>query len=267
MRRLSRREALAALAAGAAGVLWWQSGESDRIRLERHTLRLPRWRADGFRVALLGDTHVNAPADVARAIEAAELAVAAKPDAIVLAGDYVNYEHPRYIENLARSLEPFRSARCPVVAVLGNHDYWVPRPDEVIGAVGSAVRLLRNEAFRVGDVAISGFDDMINGQARFDWFSRRDDTGSVLAVLHEPDFVGLMPKEVGLMLAGHSHGGQVCLPFGVPLRLPYGGRKYRRGFYADAPRPLFVTRGVGVSGPPFRSFCPPDVSLLTLRSA
>jgi hypothetical protein len=90
---------------------------------------------------------------------------------------------------------------------------------------------------------------------------------SLIALMHEPDFVSILPKKVCLQLSGHSHGGQMCLPMGVPIHLPRGGRLYVQGFYPHAPVPLYVTRGIGTTGLDFRTFCPPEVSILTLRGA
>jgi predicted MPP superfamily phosphohydrolase len=67
-----------------------------------------------------------------------------------------------------------------------------------------------------------------------------------------------------LVVSGHSHGGQVCLPFGIALYTPYGARKYIAGYYAEARTPLFVSRGVGVNRG-IRYNCPPEVNILTLN--
>ncbi len=90
---------------------------------------------------------------------------------------------------------------------------------------------------------------------------------SLLVLFHEPDYVKITPTNVSLQLSGHSHGGQICLPGGRPLHTPYGANTYYAGYYANAPVPLFVTRGVGTIGPKLRLFCPPEVTILTLRTA
>jgi predicted MPP superfamily phosphohydrolase len=85
-------------------------------------------------------------------------------------------------------------------------------------------------------------------------------------MLHEPDYVDdVTPAECSLQVSGHSHGGQMCLPFGRPLSLPRGARKYFGGFYPDAKVPLYVSRGVGTIGVDLRFFCPPEVTVLTLK--
>lgn len=269
VRKPTRREVLLGLSGAAVGIAAtgaYQWTSPDRLSLERRTLAPPGWQVDGFRVALLADPHVNTPRDVARMVEAARLAVEEKPDLIVLAGDYVNYEHPRTIEYIQTSLEPLAEFDGPKIAILGNHDYWIPRPREVMDALEChGVRLLRNDPLDIGDVVVAGFDDALTGHARFDFLSARHQGASTLGILHAPDFVSAVPEQINLVLAGHSHGGQVCLPFGIPMKLPYGGRRYVAGYYPKAPRPIYVSRGVGLSGPPYRAFCPPEVSILTIR--
>jgi uncharacterized protein len=89
-----------------------------------------------------------------------------------------------------------------------------------------------------------------------------------VTLLHEPDVVGLLPVGVSnLVLSGHSHGGQFLLPFGIVPMTSRNGKIYRDGFYPDAPSPIFTTRGIGTTGPPSRFLCPPQVAILTLRSA
>jgi hypothetical protein len=85
-----------------------------------------------------------------------------------------------------------------------------------------------------------------------------------LAIWHEPDAVRFLPAVFDLMLSGHSHGGQFVFPGGFIPMTTKNGRKYIGGFYSNATTPLFVTKGVGTTGPPSRFLCPPEVVLLTL---
>lgn len=241
---------------------------SYRLEVERKTLFLPRWEANGFKVALLSDFHMNSRPETKRALESVRLAIGLKPDLIVLGGDYVDFRHPSIMANVDRLVEACDDATCPVVAVMGNHDYWSTVPRRVVEAFrGRRARMLLNETVDVDGVTVAGLDDAIQRQQRYDFFPRSRVSGSLLAVLHEPDFVKDMPDHVSLQLSGHSHGGQVCLPFGKSLYTPYGARNYISGHYPDARVPLYVSRGVGTTGPDYRLFCPPEVTLLELRGA
>lgn len=268
--RPTRRQLLAGALAGAGAVSFAQLGCKSDIRVEHHDLMLERWRADGFRLAVLGDLHMDDPIRLARARTAIQLAVRAKPDAIAIAGDFLS------TPDLGTQDEAFAAIReevddaPPVMAVLGNHDYWLPRPFRIIEGLQRALqgrhRLLRNETIEVGGVTLAGIEDGIADKDRHDFLAPQNDK-NVVAIFHEPDFVDRVDKRIALMVSGHSHGGQVCAPWGTPFKLPFGARNYWRGYYPDAKVPLYVTRGIGTVGPDIRTFSPPEVSVLTLRSA
>lgn len=254
--------ALACASGGAYGLVG-----SKGLRVERHTLHLPRWDADGFRVVILTDFHLVGQNALERGLEAVEIGLQEPADVVVLLGDYVESSLDASIKRLVTLLDSLKAAKVPVLAVMGNHDYWTERPRRVINTLNDArhIRLLRNEAETVKGVKIGGVDDAIGFKAKPEFLKGLGDR-NVLALFHEPDFVNTLPQNVALQLAGHSHGGQVCLPFGKPVALPRGAREYYRGFYRDAHVPLYVSRGIGTSGPDLRAFCPPEVSVLTLRS-
>jgi predicted MPP superfamily phosphohydrolase len=268
-KKLSRRGFLGLAATGSlAGAAIWQWEEVNKLTVERKALRLSRWKADGFKVAQLSDLHANHRAEGERAARALRMAIRERPDAIVLTGDYNDVVTPEAIPSLEIALSAASEAKCPVYAVLGNHDYWVDSTAELIKAIERhGIRLLRNEIVEQDGVAIWGIDDGLERKDRHDTLRGKQDTGSVLALFHEPDFVSRVNRRIGLMLAGHSHGGQICLPFGIPIHTPGGARRYKSGFYPGARVPLYVNRGIGTVGPRKRAFCPPEVSILTLRGA
>lgn len=236
------------------------------LRVERHTLRLPKWDADGFKVALIADPHVNFVEPTKRAREAALLAMKERPDAILFLGDFVNHSFWDVYNNVGRAFCVLRDAGCPCFGVLGNHDYQVDvgKLSEAVARTG--IRLLKNEVAEVRGVSIFGLDDALFGQCRPGRLHDYPVSRSVIVMLHEPDYVQtLTPTECSLQVSGHSHGGQLCLPFGKPLSLPIGARRYFAGFYPDAKVPLYVSRGVGTIGVDLRFFCPPEVSVLTLK--
>lgn len=267
-RAISRRRLIRTVVFGSIGVTAFAQGtEANRLKVERQTLRLPKWKADGLKVALLTDLHVNDRQETERAIRAVEIAGNEKPDLMLFGGDFLNTPGDEALRNVRRVLDAADDTGMRAFAVLGNHDYWVPTTPDLIELFrGRRTRLLRNEMARVADATIWGIDDGIAGRDRHVLEHRHRDDPSILALFHEPDFVSRVHSNVGIMLAGHSHGGQMCLPFGVPLHTPRGARTYIAGYYADAPVPLYVSRGIGTVGPNFRLFCPPEVSILTLNS-
>jgi len=236
--------------------------------VEKYAIRLPKWDADGFRVAVLADLHTNSKAEAAHAANALRLAIEQKPDLIALPGDFVNRGYEQYLGFVRESLEPLHDAKCPVVATLGNHDYDCRNINGLIESIhSSGAQILRNKSIEVSGVTVGGIDDGLWRKHRPEFLADASLSKSLLALFHEPDYVKYVPSTISLQLSGHSHGGQICLPGGKPLHTPLGAWKYYEGFYPDANVPLFVTRGVGTVGPRLRLFCRPEVSILTIRAA
>lgn len=247
--------------------LSYASYSTGWISVERHELKLPKWDADGFRVAVLSDLHTDSAQEVEHAIQAIGLAIAEKPDLIAVVGDFINYGRAVNMEYARQSLVPLRDASCPVVATLGNHDYGHKRVSRVAEVVqSSAAKLLRNQAINIRGVTIAGIDDGLAHQYDTQFLMEGQYSKSILALFHEPDFVKYVPDVVSLQISGHSHGGQICLPGGLPIHTSDGSKEYYEGFYPDAKVPLYVSRGIGTVGPRLRLFCRPEVSVLTLRS-
>lgn len=243
--------------------------EANHLRVERSTLLLPRWTADGFRLALLADLHANSRPEAERARRAIQLAAAERPDAIALAGDFLNYSVPEVFEHVRHALDAL-PRDIPVLAVPGNHDYpegglgtWAAL--EVLRA--SPMTFLENRLVDVQGVTFWGMEDGLRGQDRHDLLPLGKDANTVV-LFHEPDLVDRCDPRVSLMLAGHSHGGQVRFGSGRPWILPGGAIRYFDGFYPHAHVPLFVTRGVGTNRRiRVRLQCPPQVAILTLNRA
>lgn len=260
--KVSRRKVLkwgaAGLVAGTAlGVM-----ESHLERSER-AFRLPRWKADGFRIAHVTDVHLLNPSLLEVAQQAVRWAVESKPDLFVFTGDFLNQDD----ESLARiqpAFEALHDIGCPCLAVLGNHDYWSHATAKIAEEVSKTrLRLLVNQTFDTAGVRVVGLDDALGGQPDYGLVGAQD-ADSTVVLLHEPDYVAKLPTRGSLVLSGHSHGGEICLPGGIPLYTPKGAKKYQSGYYPGAATPLFVNRGTGTLGPT-RVYCPPEVAILTLQ--
>lgn len=239
----------------------------DWLEVVRTQITLPRWTANGFRIGVLSDLHLNSDSQRRRGRKSCDLIVNEKPDLIVVTGDFINFTRQNIATEFANVFEPLEAAGCPVIGILGNHDYWSLFPERVVDALSKTpVKLLRNEMFDYQGIQVAGLDDAIVGRARFDFYGPSEASSNLISLLHEPDFVVHQSLNVSLQISGHSHGGQICLPGGIPIKPPPYGERYIAGFYPDAKVPLYVTRGVGTTGPDVRAFCRPEVSVLTLSS-
>jgi uncharacterized protein len=270
--RLSRRTALKGLVATGVGLVAGPIGygvgiERHRVRLEERSLTVAGLPAalDGLRVGLITDVHLSrmVPAeDIARAVE---LLGAARPDVIALGGDYVTDADVTRATPVAELLAPLASAPMGAFAVLGNHD-----DDRVVPAALAArgFTVLKDQRTRV---VLRGETVDVVG-LRY-WTRRLPEITRVvkgagpttIMLAHDPRRLReAATLDVQLVLAGHTHGGQVVLP-GV------GAVAARRfpvvsGEGADGNCTLFVSRGVGTVFVPVRINCPPEVSVLVLRT-
>jgi predicted MPP superfamily phosphohydrolase len=263
-----------ALAAGflaSAGLLLYGAlVEVDRLTLERRRLRLRRWpaRLDGFRIGFLADFHLRD----AQTVDLAQRAVAAvldeAPDMVVLGGDFVSRWRVESVDMLAEVLEPLLLMQGSVVAVPGNRDYNDGDAELLRPILNEFnIRLLRNENWNHLGINWMGVDSANVGEsdplAAFESIAHDD---PIVSIWHEPDLVDWLPESVALSLSGHSHGGQFTTPWGWAPVKSRNGERYLRGFYPDAHVPLYVSRGLGTTGPPSRLFCRPEATILELYS-
>jgi uncharacterized protein len=246
-------------------------------RVEVALRRLPR-ELDGLTIAHLSDLHYESPASAGVIRTAVEITNGLAPDVVVLTGDYVTlypFQSPsRAAEQSKPCAQLLADLHAPmgIFGVLGNHDHasdprLVTRSLEAHG-----IAMLRNFNLCIersgARLWIAGVDDVLGGEARLDQALQgipSDQTTVLLA--HEPDYAdSVISSAVDLQLSGHSHGGQVRLPLvGAPI-LPSMARKYPWGLRHLGGLKLYTNRGVGTTFLPVRFNCPPEITLLTLRS-
>ena len=246
---------------------------SDPV-VRRADIVMPDWPANmpPMRVVLVSDVHVAGPdmppSRIARIVEQVN---ALKPDAVLLAGDFVSDKRVKTraysaSEGLA-GLAKLR-ARKGVFAVLGNHDHW-RNQKEISAALRVAnVRILSNEAVTVGALRLGGVDDDFTNHANVEATvaAMRSRSGSRVLLSHSPDIAVNTPRDVTLILAGHTHCGQIRLPFIGPVAyVTKYGERYNCGLKVEGPRRVVVTAGIGTSALPLRLAVPPDLWLLTLK--
>lgn len=256
--------------ASTATLVYGALVEANRLVVERRWLSLPHWpeRLNGFKIALLADFHLRDEYSVALGKRAVALALDENPDFVVLAGDYVGYWKPASPWMLGEVLSPLAGMEGAVVAVPGNHDYWSgdasllsPIFDEL------NIKLLRNEVWTRSGIEWVGIDSANAKRADpVRTMSLANSNHPKVVVWHEPDVVDWLPSGGSIMLSGHSHGGQFTLPWGWTPIHTKNGERYVQGFFPDAPTPLYVSRGIGTTGPPARLGCTPEVAILELFS-
>lgn len=258
------------------------AGEIARheIDIVYRTIVIPRLPEafKGFRIVQVSDFHYKEFTEAFFIKLVIHEVNALKVDLVVLTGDFVSYgpiEKHRSIGWAYECAGMLARIQCPQrYAVLGNHDCIVDEPAALDALTTHGIPVLNNASVpleRDGKrIWLAGLSDALNGNPRpnFDKAiprTARTDGEPVILLAHEPDIAPSAAKRnVDLMLSGHTHGGQVRIPFLPPLMLPPLGKDYVEGHFQVGPMQLYVNRGIGAVQLPFRFNCPPEITVLTL---
>jgi len=247
--------------------------ESTWLKVDRQKLPLPRLPVefDGTTVAFLTDIHHGPFTSIEYITDVVRTTRMLQPDLIVLGGDY-SLRDSRFVGPCFEALQEL-DAPMGIYGVLGNHDYWHGLKETKQGFTSARVQDLTNRGVwferRGARFRLAGVDDM--------WAGKRDLKAALgdasapdacLLVSHNPDVAEtLRDPRVGLMLSGHTHGGQVLVPgMGAPFVPSHYGSKYLKGFVQAPVTNVYVSRGLGLVGGPIRVGSRPELTLITLKS-
>ncbi len=275
--RTFRHKRLMTLLIGSVSVAWGvvfygSFIEPNLLFTREYTVALPPSDAtspETIRIAVVADMHLGHHHGKEWTERIVEEEMEVRPDLILLAGDFIGGRSKE-----AELLEGLRELTAPygVFAVTGNHDYTNRSERAVIEALQAAgVRVLENtsEVIEVQKKSLTlvGVSDIWFASDFEQAFEGVSEEGSTILLAHNPDAV-LFPEatKADLVIAGHTHGGQIRLPFlgpvpPIPDKL---GRAYDQGLFSYGNGQLFVTSGTGTTGPRARLFTPPVVDILTL---
>jgi hypothetical protein len=255
--------------------------EPNRLVVREVTIVSEQWQGAPLRIAMLGDTHVGGPhVSVARMGRVVSRINALEPDLVVLLGDYAaSHETEAERSGLEQSkvlggIGTFAGLAAPlgVVGVIGNHDVWYARASISAAMEEAGIATLWNRnvvvARQGGDFVVAGLADNDTGDP--DFAAALDGAPAIdtLILSHSPDPFPDMPRGPALMLAAHTHCGQVSVPFlGRPLVPSAYGQRYACGRIEEDGRVMVVTGGLGTSILPLRFLNPPEIVIVTLRGA
>ena len=281
--RITRRHFLVGSGAAAAGLALY-SGE-----IARHELDLvPRPLAisnlpsafNGFRIAQISDIHLDEftePFFLERVVRHVNALAA---DLVVLTGDFVTHGSLTFLNGQSaayRCAEILSTLTCPLrFACLGNHDVAVSSSLVINALTSSGIPVLVDEHVPIerngSRFWLAGVNDPGTTNPRLELAVPPQPDGPVILMAHEPDYADTVRQHprgqlVDVMLSGHTHGGQIRLPFLGPLVLPPMGKIYAEGLFHLGKMQLYVNRGIGAVGIPFRLNCPPEITIFTLQSA
>jgi predicted MPP superfamily phosphohydrolase len=258
------------LAGNLSKVAKYAIDEANSLSLERVEIRLERLpkKLDGLKIIHLSDTHHSPFTNIEHIARAVKIANRLKPDMFLLTGDYVSH-NAEYIAPVAEVLGELRS-EFGTFACLGNHDHWTD-PDLVAHLFrGEGINVLINEGFRMeargASFWLAGVDDYMAGKTDLVSAMRGSYPDEMkLLLAHNPIvFRQSVRAGIDLTLSGHTHGGQVKIRDDEKRILPR--RKLSSGLHRRKGAQVYITRGIGTVVLPVRYQCPPEISLLELRS-
>jgi uncharacterized protein len=261
-------------------LVWGFFIEPNRLVVHQDTIQIASWPAElnGLRIALIGDIHTdNRFIDEKKLKKIVELTNAQNPDLVVLLGDYVQGGR----ENAAHRVEPeitaaqLRNLKAPlgVYAVLGNHDWWYNGEKVRRAFESEGIPILEDDAKELNwhdkSFWLMGLADLWTRPQHIQQSLAKAPSGStVIALTHNPDIFPDLPQSVPLLLAAHTHGGQVNLPLiGTPVVPSRFGPKYTAGHVYENGHHLYVTTGIGTSIMRVRFRVPPEIVILTIASS
>ncbi len=280
---LTRRAFLAGAGAAALGIGLY-AGTQGRHQIETTQRSIGiRNLPDSFvgmRIAQISDIHLLEYTEAHYFEEVVHRVNALNPDLVLLTGDFVSRgPGPKRIAIRAAGLaaEIASQLKAPQrIAILGNHDVGVGADLVVHELESHGIPVLVDSYLpleqRMERLYICGSDDAGTRNPDPNLAIPREPRAPVIYLVHEPDYIDIFQHHprfplVDLMLSGHTHGGQMRLPLVGPLVLPPMGKKYVEGHFQFGHMQLYVNRGIGTVGLPFRLNCPSEITLLTLSRA
>ena len=264
--------------------------EPRRLVITEAELHVPNFSPalNGLKIVAISDIHGGSNhVTEERLRELVQLANAQSPDLIVLLGDYVSETHydrsalkkpegtdrtelRMPVATIADNLKGFQ-AKYGVYAVIGNHDWWHNQTKVRTELEQVGIKILENqiEPIPIGEETLWlwGIEDYwknrrVPTERSFDQIAEKR---NIIALTHNPDSLLKTPEGIALMVAGHSHGGQVNFPIYGPH--PWvNDRRFMKGEAVVDGKHVFVTTGVGCTGPQIRFRVPPEIAVLTLYS-
>ena len=251
--------------------------DPNRLIVRQATLAIDRWPTSlsNLKIAVLSDIHAGGSFIDERKLRViVERTNALQPDLIVICGDFISggrSHHDMEPEAFAPLLKDFR-APLGVYSVLGNHDWWFDGERVRRALEANGIKVLENEVAKLDTRGTSfwlvGLADLwTRPQLIGETIANVPAHAPLIAITHNPDIFPRLPQGVSLLLAGHTHGGQVRFPFiGTVVSVSRFGDRYVSGHIVENGRHLFVTTGIGTSIYPVRFGVPPEIVLLTITA-
>ncbi|MDI0268108.1 metallophosphoesterase [Clostridioides difficile] len=223
--------------------------------------------SESIKVVQISDTQIGSFYSTKNLKKVANKVNALNPDIIVFTGDLIDYSNKNPDIDEITAILSSMNARLGKFSVFGNHDYMYKLPRyyrQIMKKSNFNLLINENKKIKLADdkyINILGVDEILNGNPDIKYLENKTDKNNFnLLLAHEPDLVDMFSKDsMNLVLSGHSHGGQIRIPFKGALVTPPYGRKYTKGFYEVNGNHLYVSSGLGSTKLPFRFFNIPEI--------
>jgi predicted MPP superfamily phosphohydrolase len=261
----------------SAALAWSFFIEPNRLVVHTETIQITSWPKElsGLRIVVFSDIHVGShDIDEAKVRTIVERTNALQPELIVILGDYITGNgwtrrrvEPEVFAPMLKELH----APLGVYSVLGNHDWWYDGRRVRAALEENGIKVLDNEVLKIqrggNSLWLVGLADLWTRPQRIEQTIQQVPDGQpLIALTHNPDIFPRVSQRVPLLLAGHTHGGQVRFPLiGTVVQISEYGQRYVSGHVFENNHHLFVTTGIGTSIAPFRFGVPPEIVLLTVN--
>jgi uncharacterized protein len=260
------------------GVVGWGFlVEPNRLVVRQETLELQRWPngLSGLKIAVLSDLHIGSPfIDDPKVRLIVQRTNELQPDLIIILGDYIagngRGSHRVEPEAFAPLLKDLH-APLGVYSVLGNHDWWYNGLKVRSALEANGIKVLEDQVAKIdvrgNPLWLVGLGDLWTRPQHIDQtIAEVPQDATIIALTHNPDIFPELPARVNLLLAGHTHGGQVRFPLiGSVVESSRYGQRYEQGHVLENGHDLFVTTGIGTSIIPVRFGVPPEIVLLVVK--
>ena len=275
IRKWIKKSALIAVALSLCCYIYGAKIEPNWVEIVPLQLTIPHLDAafDGFKIVQISDLHLGDYMPEPRFSKMVKLVNQQQPDAIAITGDFITKRNHFDIVRVKQQLSQLHSLS-GTVAVLGNHDHWARKIDLLKQILAeSKIDNLDNEVHFITrnnhSLALAGLDDPYWGKPDLDQIlAQLPAEMPTILLVHEPDYIERSAKthRFALQISGHSHGGQIRIPFVAPLVLPRGGKKYFAGLNQVEDTLTYTNRGLGMTNLPLRIGSRPEITVFTLHN-
>lgn len=244
--------------------------EPKRLTIEHTNITLADSSPLGIKIAVFADLHLGIYKNSVNLSKIVKKLNNQKPDITIIPGDFINYIDK---ENIEKELAPLSDIKCPVYAVTGNHDSGsrANLKNEIISALkkhGVFVmdNVYQNINIKGHSLTIIGLPDLWEETTNYNLLKGLKEEENVIVITHNPDTVYDFPPKIAnidLLISGHTHGGQIRLPFiyksAIPTSFPFD-----KGLHTANNTKIFITSGIGMVGLPLRFLIPPKIDILNI---